>query len=59
LDVPGPENFSASYNETVGDSLADLKAIYAAVHAEQNVTLVVSEGKQHEMDVDAVSSFLS
>ena len=57
--VPGPTNFSASFNETVAGSVADLKTIYAAVGAEANVSLIVSAGKQHEMDIEAVSQFLN
>jgi dienelactone hydrolase len=59
LDVAGPENFSASYNETVLPAINEVKAIYAAVDAETNVHFVVSEGKGHEMDIDAVVEFLS
>lgn len=59
LDVPGPDNFSASYNETVAPSLAELRAIYAASGAPPDrVRFVVSEGKKHEMDNAAVAAFL-
>jgi hypothetical protein len=59
LDTPSPENFSASYNETVIPAVNEVKAIYAAVGAETNVHFIVSEGKGHEMDIDAVVEFLS
>jgi dienelactone hydrolase len=59
LDVPSSENFSASYNETVLPSINELKAIYTALGAEQNVHFIVSEGKQHEMDVNALLGFLA
>jgi len=59
LDTPSPTNFSASYNETVPESLRELKAIYGACNAEKAVRLVVSKGKQHEMDNEGLLQFLS
>ncbi len=59
LDVPGPENFSASYNETVLPAINEVKTIYAAVGAESNVHFMVTAGKGHEMDIDAVVEFLA
>jgi cephalosporin-C deacetylase-like acetyl esterase len=59
LDVPGPDNFSASYNESVAPALDELRAIYRAAGAEEQVKLVVSEGKGHEMDLEAAASFLT
>ena len=58
LDVSGPKNASAAYNETVSHSVAELKAIYKAARVEDNVSLVVSEGLKHEMDNDALLAFL-
>ncbi len=58
LDVPGPQNFSASYNETVPTSVEELKAIYAATSAADKVILIVTKGKGHEMDIKAMLSFL-
>jgi dienelactone hydrolase len=58
LDTPGPENFSASYNETVPRSLQELRAIYRAFGAEDRVQLIVSPGKKHEMDNAALATFL-
>jgi hypothetical protein len=58
LDTPGPTNFSASYNETVPESLRELKAIYGAFHAEQEVHLLVSKEKMHEMDNEVLLQFL-
>jgi dienelactone hydrolase len=58
LDVPGPTNYSAAYNETVAPSVADLRQIYAAVGAADQVQLVVSPNKGHEMDLAALVSFL-
>jgi dienelactone hydrolase len=57
-DRPGPDNHSASYNETVGPSLRDLRAIYRAFAAERNVHLTVSPDMHHEMDVPALLHFL-
>jgi dienelactone hydrolase len=58
LDTPGPTNFSASYNETVPESLQELRAIYGAFHATEEVHLVVSKGKEHEMDNEGLLEFL-
>lgn len=59
LDVPGPDNASAAYNETVPGSIAELQAIYAQMNAADRVKLVVSKGKHHEMDIDALVEFLA
>lgn len=59
LDTPGPTNWSASYNETVEPSLAELRAIYAAFDAADRVKLVVTPGRVHEMDLDALRAFLA
>lgn len=59
LDTPGPKNHSASYNESVPRSLAELRVIYRAFGAEEAVRLVVSKGRQHEMDMNALLAFLS
>ncbi len=59
LDVPGPDNFSASYNETVAESLSELREIYKAFDSDSQVSLVVSKGKHHEMDNQALVTFLA
>ncbi len=59
LDVPGPDNASASYNETVPASITELQAIYAQMNAAAKVKLVVSKGKEHEMDMEALLAFLN
>ncbi len=59
LDVPGPENYSASYNESVLPAFEELEAIYATMGAASNVSLVISDGKRHEMDISAVLNHLS
>lgn len=59
LDVPGPENGSASYNETVPRSIEELKAIYKANGAGENVHFIVSRGMEHEMDIPALLEFLN
>jgi len=59
LDTPGPKNASASYNETVGPALAELRAIYRAFAAEEQVSRHVSGGRQHEMDIDDLLAFLA
>jgi dienelactone hydrolase len=50
LDVPGPDNGSASYNETVPDAYQRLRRIYEAAGAVDAVSLHVSRGRGHEMD---------
>jgi hypothetical protein len=57
LDTPSPTNASASYNETVPQSLAELKAIYRAFGAEDAVRLIITPGKHHEMDVPQLLEF--
>lgn len=59
LDTPSPTNASASYNETVPRSMEELRAIYRAFGAEEVVTLLVSPGSHHEMDIPALLKFLS
>jgi dienelactone hydrolase len=57
-DTPSKDNYSASYNETVPEALRQLKKIYAAAGAEEKVQLIVSVGKGHEMDVEALLAFM-
>jgi hypothetical protein len=57
LDTPSPTNASASYNETVPQSLEELKEIYRAFGAEDVVRLIVTPGKHHEMDIPQLLEF--
>ncbi len=57
-DQPGPGNNSASYNQTVPQSLAELRTIYQAFGKPEAIELIVSPGRGHEMDVDALKRFL-
>jgi len=57
LDTPSPTNASASYNETVPQSLEELKEIYKAFGAEDAVQLIVTRGKHHEMDIPQLLEF--
>lgn len=57
-DTPGPQNNSASYNETVEPSLEELRAIYRAFGAEGGVSLRVTPGAEHEMENDDLIAFL-
>jgi cephalosporin-C deacetylase-like acetyl esterase len=57
LDTPSPTNASASYNETVPQSLDQLREIYKAFGAEDAVQLVVTPGKHHEMDIPQLLRF--
>jgi hypothetical protein len=59
LDTPGPDNNSASYNETVGPSLEELRDIYRAFGAEGRVSLEVTKGAHHEMDISDLKAFLA
>jgi dienelactone hydrolase len=58
LDMPSDENHSASYNETVAPSIAELRVIYAAFGAPDAIQLTVSQGKRHEMDNQALINFM-
>ncbi len=58
MDKPGPGNYSASFNETVPESLRELTSIYRACEAEHQVVFLVSQGKKHEMDNAALGEFL-
>jgi dienelactone hydrolase len=58
LDTPGPENNSASYNETVQPALAELRVIYSAFGAGDRVSLHVTAGSGHEMDNADLLGFL-
>jgi dienelactone hydrolase len=59
LDTPGPDNNSASYNETVRPALAELRAIYKAFGAESQVSLHVTPNSWHEIDNDDLRQFLA
>jgi dienelactone hydrolase len=58
LDTPSPTNASASYNETVPQSMEELRAIYRAFGSEDAVELIVTPGIPHEMDIPALLQFL-
>ena len=58
-DTPGPQNNSASYNETVEPALAELRTIYRAFGAESAVSLYVTPGAWHEMDNEDLQQFLA
>lgn len=59
LDTPGDDNYSASYNHTVEPSVHELRAIYKAFGAEDALELLVTVGKRHEMDNEALLSFFA
>lgn len=59
LDTPGPHNASASYNETVEPALAELRAIYRAFGAEDQVSLRVTPGRGHEFENEDLLAFLA
>jgi len=58
-DVPGPENNSASCNETVEPAPAELKAIYSALGAPGRISLHVTPDAWHEMDNADLQAFLA
>jgi dienelactone hydrolase len=57
LDVPGPDNHSAAYNDSVPGSLTELRAIYAAAGGPEP-ELIISAGLGHELDLDALTDWL-
>jgi dienelactone hydrolase len=59
LDTPGEGNYSASFNDSVPDAVAEVRRIYGAVSAATNVQLVVSLRLGHEMDLDVLERFLA
>jgi dienelactone hydrolase len=58
-DIIADWNNSASYNETVEPSLAELKAIYKAFNAEAQVSLRVTPNAMHEMENPDLRRFLA
>lgn len=59
LDVPGPNNYSASYNQSVPKALAELETIYHNFGMDGRVRMQVSSGKGHEMDIPLILKFLA
>lgn len=59
LDTPGPENASASYNETVEPALKELRAIYRAFDAEDRISLRVTPGRGHEFEIADLLRFMA
>jgi dienelactone hydrolase len=58
-DVLSPDNNSASYNETVEPSMAELRTIYKAFNAEAQVSLRVTPNALHEMENEDLREFLA
>ncbi len=57
LDVPGPGNHSAAYNDSVPGSIPELRMIYAAAGGPEP-ELIISAGLGHEMDLAALTDWL-
>jgi len=57
MNEPGDENWAAAYNEAVPQLIEEVRAIYAAAGAPDNVRLIVTPGSGHAMDVDALLAF--
>lgn len=58
LDVPGPDNASAAYNDSARGSVDELGAVYAAAGGPEP-ELIVSDGLGHEMDLEALTGWLT
>ena len=58
LDTPSSTNASASYNETVPQSMQELRDIYKVFGSEEAVKLIVTPNKHHEMDIPELLKFL-
>jgi cephalosporin-C deacetylase-like acetyl esterase len=58
LDVPSPENFSASYNETAIPAFEEVKHFYDKMKAINNIQLIISPNMKHEMDNSALKTYL-
>jgi dienelactone hydrolase len=59
LDTPGPNNASASYNESVEPATEELRAIYRAFGAEEQVTMRVTPRRHHEFEIADLLDFLT
>jgi len=58
LDTPSESNYSAAYNESVEPSVNELREIYRQKQADDRISLVVTPGRHHEMDLEALFRFL-
>jgi len=58
LDVPSPQNFSASYNESAIPVFNESKYFYDKMGVKDNVRLIISPNLKHEMDNNALISYL-
>jgi len=59
LDTPSETNASASFNESVPESIEELTEIYSAFGSEDKVQQIVTPNSYHEMDIDQLLSFFS
>ncbi len=59
LDVPSMDNASASYNETVMPAYQELLHLYAAYGNEDALSMHVTTGSDHEMDIPVLKDFLN
>lgn len=59
LDTPGPDNGSASYNESVEPAFKELRTIYRAFGAQDQVSIRVTPGRRHEMENEDWLAFLA
>jgi hypothetical protein len=59
LDVPGPENGSASNNASVPIAFDELRTIYRSFGVENRVQMQVSPGKGHEMDIPLLLKYFA
>ena len=56
--APGRENFSAARTARTEDLFREARRIYAAAGAADNITLTITPGMHHAMDVQALLAFL-
>lgn len=59
LDTPGPDNASASYNETVEPALEELRTIYRAFDVEDRISMRVTPGNAHEFEIEDLVRFMA
>jgi cephalosporin-C deacetylase-like acetyl esterase len=57
LDVPSPQNSSASYNKTAIPVFNAVKNFYEKMDAEDNIQLMISPNMEHEMDNHALINY--
>jgi hypothetical protein len=57
LDIPGPDNLSAAFNESAAGALDEVRRIYVSAGAIDAISVYISEGIGHEMDLNVLREF--